>query len=174
VLDFGLVSRAKGCYCPDESRLTEVNTIVGTPSYMSPEMAEGLPEIDGRADLYALGCVAYWLLTGTPVFDAAKRTPMQLLGDHMRTEPEPLSTRLGAELPGGLESLVLRLLAKDPADRPGSALELKAELDALELGDAWTEGHARTWWTRNLRELAAPLPGDVARATTRVRELVAV
>jgi hypothetical protein len=171
VLDFGLVSRAKGCYCPNESRLTGVNEIVGTPAYMAPEVAEGRAEIDGRADLYALGCVAYWLLTGTPVFDPTTRTPMQLLADHIKTAPEAPSGRLSAPLPRELEALVLRLLSKDAADRPGSALELKAELDAISFEETWTEAHAHTWWTRNLRELAAPVH-ETAKATTIVRELV--
>jgi serine/threonine-protein kinase len=170
ILDFGLVSRAKGCYRQNESRLTGVNEIVGTPSYMSPEMAAG-ENVDARADLYALGCVAYWLLTGTTVFDASKRTPMQILADHMKTDPDSPSRRLGVPLPGALEDLVLRLLAKNPADRPASALALKAELEALDLDDSWTQTHAGRWWQRNLRELAAPARSDASDATTIMKEL---
>ncbi|HZV02373.1 MAG TPA: serine/threonine-protein kinase [Planctomycetota bacterium] len=168
VLDFGLVSRPKGCHRPGESRLTAANTIVGTPAYMAPEMAEGRPDIDGRADLYALGCVAYWLLTGTPVFDPTTRTPMQLLADHMKTAPEPPSLRLGAPVPADLEAVVLGLLAKDSNDRPRSALDLAAELDAIALDEPWTEAHARTWWSRHLPGLAAP-SAQAANATTVAR-----
>jgi serine/threonine-protein kinase len=167
VLDFGLVSHAKGCYRAGESHLTAENTIVGTPEYMAPEMAEGGP-VDPRADLYALGAVAYWLLTGTEVFAAGRRTPMQVIADHMRTEPQPPSERLGEALPAELEEIVMQLLAKDPDDRPASALELRARLLSLELDDAWSAEHARVWWTRNLPELVAPSRHST---TTTIRQL---
>ncbi len=171
VLDFGLATRPRGCYRRDESRLTGANEVVGTPAYMAPEMAAGDP-VDARADLYALGCVAYWLLTGTPVFDPSTLTPMRLLFEHMKTPPESPSHRLGAPLPGKLEALVLRLLAKDPADRPGSALELQEELEALSLEESWTEAHARTWWKNNLTELVSPAVVEAAKATTVFRDMV--
>jgi serine/threonine-protein kinase len=171
VLDFGLATRPRGCYRQDESRLTGANEVVGTPAYMAPEMAAGDP-VDARADLYALGCVAYWLLTGTPVFDPEALTPMRLLFEHMKTPPESPSHRLGVKLPEALEALVLRLLEKDPANRPGSALELRTELEALDLDESWTEAHARTWWKNNLPELVSPSLAEAAKATTVARGLV--
>jgi serine/threonine-protein kinase len=171
VLDFGLVSRPEGCDRQNDTRLTGMDEVVGTPAYMSPEMAAGRM-VDARADLYALGCVAYWLLTGTPVFDTTTHTPMQLLAEHMKTQPEAPSHRLGAPLPEELEALVLRLLAKNPADRPRSALELCAELEAISIEEPWTEVHARTWWKNNLREFFAPSLLEAACATTVVQALV--
>jgi serine/threonine-protein kinase len=96
---------------------------------------------------------------------------MQLLADHMRTPPDSPSERLGASVPHELERLILRLLAKKPEDRPSSALEVRAELDAIQLEDPWTEASARAWWRHNLRDLVAPDLHEAARATTIVRDL---
>lgn len=171
VLDFGLVKRTG----PSTTRaadpgLTDANSIVGTPSFMPPEMAEGRPDVDGRADLYALGCVAYWLLTGTQVFDSNGRSAMQVLMDHVGTRPDPPSRRLGRKIPEQLERLLLECLEKDPRKRPQSALELGERLAACELEDSWTDVEARRWWSDNLRDLAAPtaFPGI---GTTIVRPL---
>ena len=144
VLDFGLV---KGEYRwdRDDIRITMPELTAGTPAYMAPELASGDP-VDGRVDLYALGCVAYYLLTGTMVFRA--ETPVQLILQHLRSEPEPPSFRLGRALPAELEHVVLRCLAKDPACRPATAQELE---DALRLVDAgeWNQELARVWWETN-------------------------
>lgn len=174
VLDFGLVATAKGCTkCskdgPEPSRLTAANTIVGTPSFMPPEMAEGRSDIDGRADLYALGCVAYWLLTGTLLFSGADKTPMKILMDHVGTPPEPPSKRLGKSLPASLEALILKCLEKDPRNRPPSASELLRLLEECETGDAWNEGEARRWWQAHLAELAAKEVDASALSSTVVR-----
>ena len=162
VLDFGLVANAGGLHrsvvsCPDADRM-----VAGTPAFMAPETVAGFDDVDGRADIYALGCVGYWLLTGTPVFDARSRTPSELLDDHARVTPERPSIRLGKTLPHGLEALVLQCLEKDRRDRPWDAVHLKRRLEALELelDEAWGEAHARTWWIRNLRALAVPAVGN--------------
>jgi serine/threonine-protein kinase len=127
--------------------------MVGTPLYLPPEVARHQP-VDGRADLYALGAVAYFLLTGTPVFRG--NTVVEICVHHISTPPEPPSVRLGAPLPAGLEALVLRCLAKDRDDRPASAEELAASLDALALGP-WTAGEARRWWADVGQRVEEPL-----------------
>ncbi len=176
VLDFGLVAKAKGCTsCSktgEASRLTAANTIVGTPTFMSPEMAEGRPDIDGRADIYALGCVAYWLLTGTVLFSGPDKTPMKILMDHVGTPPEPPSRRLGRPLPAALESVVLKCLEKDPRDRPPSASELGRLLRESAVDGTWGESEARRWWTENLAELAAKEIDANALSSTVVRSPV--
>ena len=111
---------------------------------MPPEVAVGNEPIDGRADIYALGCVAYWLLTGQKVFEGGNA--MQMVIDHVRTRPSPVSHRTDQPIPAELERLVMRCLEKEPAARPASALQLARDLAALGLADAWTEERARRWW----------------------------
>jgi serine/threonine-protein kinase len=117
---------------------------------MAPEMALG-DMVDGRADLYALGCVAYYLLTGTLVFEAD--TALQTIAKHLRTEPVPPSQRSTLPIPPGLERLVLACLAKKPEDRPQSAAELARSLGAIE-GERWNEERAREWWTAHAPTVA--------------------
>jgi eukaryotic-like serine/threonine-protein kinase len=99
--------------------------------------------VDHRADIYGLGCIAYFLLTGTPVFD--ERDPVRTALMHLNQAPEPLSSRLGAPIPAALERLVLDCLAKSPADRPPT-MEAVAERLAVCAVEAWTTADARTWW----------------------------
>jgi serine/threonine-protein kinase len=101
-------------------------------------------------DIYATGCVAYWLLTGQLVFTAAN--PMGFLLQHANTAPTPPSTRTELPIPPALDGLVLACLAKDPAARPQSARELMARLDAVDGGNGWTEQRAREWWERHQPE----------------------
>ena len=110
---------------------------------MAPEQAMGA-ELDGRADIYATGCVAYWLLTGTLVFTA--ETPMGILVQHAQSTPTPPSVRTDQPIPKSLDHLVLACLAKDPAKRPPSAKELSQRLAAIEVAHAWTPDRARAWW----------------------------
>ena len=100
--------------------------------------------MDGRADIYATGCLAYWFLTGELVFTAD--TQMALLLKHVQAPPPPPSSRTDRPIPPGLENLVLSCLAKDPAQRPQSARELSSRLAQLEGAAAWTEDRAREWW----------------------------
>jgi eukaryotic-like serine/threonine-protein kinase len=100
--------------------------------------------VDGRADIYATGCVAYWLLTGQFVFTAD--TPMALLLKHAQTPPTPPSARTELPIPPALDDLVLSCLAKDPAKRPQSARELSLRLAGVEGASAWTQDRARDWW----------------------------
>jgi serine/threonine-protein kinase len=119
-------------------------TIRGTPAFIAPEQALGGADLDGRADIYATGCVAYWLLTGELVFTAD--TPMALLMQHARTAPIPPSARTELPIPAALDDLVLACLAKDRADRPQTAKELSRRLAEVEGLEAWTEQRARDWW----------------------------
>jgi eukaryotic-like serine/threonine-protein kinase len=142
VLDFGIVKAT-----PDATEtgpvLTREMTIRGTPAFIAPEQALGGADLDGRADIYATGCVAYWLLTGELVFTAD--TPMALLMQHARTAPIP-SARTELPIPAALDDLVLACLAKDRADRPQTAKELSRRLAEVEGLEAWTEQRARDWW----------------------------
>ena len=102
----------------------------GTPAYMAPEMAHGL-QVDGRADLYSLGCVAYFLLTGHLVFEGD--TPLQTILQHLQNAPEPPSRRTPRAIPEELEALVLECLAKQPEDRPSSAADVSRRLAEIPL-----------------------------------------
>jgi len=151
VLDFGLVKQAG--LAGRDSKLTAANIATGTPAYMAPELALGDEEIDGRADLYAVGCLAYWLLTGTQVFDAP--SPARVMFAHVQDTPPRPSSRAEIAVPPDLEALVMRCLAKDPADRPQTAEELSTDLTTTVPGAAWTASRAAQWWRLHLPELAA-------------------
>ena len=140
VLDFGLVKRVAAS--SEVSLGTAVGRTPGTPAYMAPEMALG-ETVDGRADLYALGCVAYYLLTGRLVFDA--ENTFQMVAKHLHHEAIPPSVRGGIEIPPELERLVLMCLAKNPEARPRSAAELSQSLACIDV-EPWTEVQARDWW----------------------------
>jgi serine/threonine-protein kinase len=149
VLDFGLVKSVAGTGGGD-SLATAAGFTPGTPAYMAPELA--LAEtVDGRADLYAVGCVAYFLLTGHQVFDAS--TPYQMIAKHLQEEPAPPSRRGPWPVHPELERVVLACLAKRPADRPGSAAELDRLLSQVAV-PAWTQEDAREWWDRSRAEAA--------------------
>jgi serine/threonine-protein kinase len=141
VLDFGLVKEVRqegGIEVTNEASLS------GTPQYMAPESITTPNAVDARADLYALGAVAYYLLTGTHVF--AGKTIVEVCGHHLHSTPEPLSSRLGKPIAPDLEQLVLGCLAKDPSDRPQSAFELVQQLSECANIPPWTSEDARRWW----------------------------
>jgi hypothetical protein len=142
VLDFGIVGTVRD---PADTSpvLSRENAIHGTPAFIAPEQAMGT-DMDGRADVYATGCVAYWLLTGKFVF--AADTSMGLLLQHAQAVPTRPSARVDLPIPKGLDDLVLACLAKDPADRPQSARELSVRLAEVECASAWTQDRAREWW----------------------------
>jgi len=145
VLDFGIV-RAVGDPAEGSPLRTRENQIHGTPAFIAPEQAIGAA-VDGRADIYATGCVAYWLLTGQLVFNG---TAMELLVQHTEKAPPPPSRRTELPIPPALDDLVLSCLAKDPAKRPQSARELSLRLAALDAASAWTQERAREWWAAHL------------------------
>jgi hypothetical protein len=144
VLDFGLVKSITGPGGED-SMATAAGLTPGTPAYMAPEMALG-EAVDGRADLYALGCVAYFLLTGQLVFEAA--SAFQLIAKHMQEAPVPPSGRTELEVSPELEAVVLTCLAKRPEGRPQSAAELDRLLAEIEI-EPWSEEDATRWWRQH-------------------------
>jgi serine/threonine-protein kinase len=111
---------------------------------MAPEVVLGAANTDHRVDLYALGCVAYWLLTGTLVFEG--ETAMQVMIQHVQAEPKRPSERTDRPIPAALKDLVLECLAKDPARRPASAEAVSERLGAVPLTSMWTAERAEQWW----------------------------
>jgi serine/threonine-protein kinase len=147
VLDFGLV-RSTWADETGVARLTRDGVASGTPAYMPPEVALVGREIDARADLYALGCVAYWLVTGQRVFEA--ENAMQMALQHVQTPPVPPSRRTELPVPPSLERVIPSCLEKDPEKRPPTAEELALRLAACELDNPWTPEQARRWWQTHL------------------------
>jgi serine/threonine-protein kinase len=142
VLDFGLVKSHTAHV--SETELTATGTAAGTPAYMAPEMATGTGPVDGRADLYALGCVAYWMLTGTQVFEG--ESSIATILKHVRDAPVPPSRRTEIYVPPELEGIILSCLEKDPDQRPSSADELMHRLSTVRFARLWTTDRARQWW----------------------------
>jgi serine/threonine-protein kinase len=157
VLDFGLVKEVSSL-SPETSMATIPGQMaLGTPAYMAPEMALG-ELVDGRADIYALGCVAYYLLTGQLVFEAEKA--FQMIAKHLQTSPVPPSLRTDQPVSPQLEDLILRCLAKDARHRPQSARDLADALARVPV-DAWGEEDASHWWMtrRSVEQLASASMG---------------
>jgi serine/threonine-protein kinase len=150
VLDFGLVQGAAGSG-PEEIQLTAEGSVGGTPAFMPPEQALGR-ETDARSDLYALGCVAYWMLTGRIPFEGANA--MDVAMHHVRTAPTPPSAATELDIPASVDRLVLDCLAKEPDDRPPTAIALLRRLEECQPESAWTEERARRWWEVNRPETA--------------------
>jgi eukaryotic-like serine/threonine-protein kinase len=144
LLDFGIV---KDPVADVAGSVTAARVIAGTPSYMSPEMALGSAEVDWRSDIYALGCVAYSLVTGRRVFEGPSST--QIISDHIRKPPTPPGRRTETPLPPELERIIMSCLEKDPQNRPQSALELGRALESIPFSAAWGEERARKWWLEN-------------------------
>jgi serine/threonine-protein kinase len=145
VLDFGIVKSSFEGEGKDTA-LTGENVIHGTPAFMAPEQALGSATVDTRADIYSTGCLAYWLLTGQLVFTAD--SPTALLMHHIQSPPTPASARTELPSPDALDRLVLRCLAKDPAERPQSARELSEMLTTAGV-PAWDESRRRDWWAKH-------------------------
>jgi eukaryotic-like serine/threonine-protein kinase len=161
VLDFGLVKlngQASGERI--QTLMTSDQKTTGTPAYMAPEIILGETNVDRRADVYALGCVAYYALTGQLVFEGD--TPMKVLLQHVQAEPVPPSQRTELPIPQELDDLVLACLRKDPNDRPQNAEVLLTMATGCKTGDCWNSNLAKTWWERHLPEFTGPLSlGDV-------------
>jgi len=144
VLDFGL---AKSFRAADVSQWTIVGTATGTPGYIAPEIATGESSIDGRADVYSLGCVAYFMLTGALVFDDPN--PVKMALQHVQAAPVPPSARTPLPIPEDLERIVMQCLAKAPSDRPTAAAAVASMLAAVPVGH-WTDADAEAWWHLHL------------------------
>lgn len=119
------------------------NLVAGTPEYLAPETITAPDTVDGRADLYAVGALAHYLLAGRPVFEG--NNLVEICSHHIHTAPTPVS-KLVDGVPPELEHLVLRLLAKNPADRPRDAGEVRERLDELAVADPWPIASARAFW----------------------------
>jgi tRNA A-37 threonylcarbamoyl transferase component Bud32 len=144
VLDFGL---AKPFGAGAASNLTVEGVTLGTPEYMAPEVGRGSRTVDARADLYALGCIAYFLLTGELVFTDS--SPVGVALKHMRSAPVPPSKRTDRFIPPDLERVILACLEKDPANRPRSARGVERLLAACNV-PTWREEDADAWWQQHL------------------------
>ena len=161
VLDFGLVKPIAD-RSVEQTLATQAGLVVGTPGYMAPEMVLS-DTVDGRADLYALGCVGYYLLTGQQVFDGD--TPMKVMAKHLQEAPIPPSQRV-ASVPPRLEQVILACLAKKPEDRPRSAAELARLLAAADV-EPWTNEQAAGWWAA-ARPSTTAAQGSTDRTMTSV------
>ena len=133
VLDFGIVKVTH--QNSQEPIVTQENVFRGTPAFIAPEQVLSLGEIDSRADIYSLGCVAYWLLTGELVFRAD--TAMGVMMHHTHTPPVPPSQSTELTIPPQLDQLILSCLEKDPARRPQSARELSRRLGEIPVATSW-------------------------------------
>jgi eukaryotic-like serine/threonine-protein kinase len=154
VVDFGLVKEiARG------SDDTATKVIMGTPAYLAPEAVTDPDAVGPLSDIYALGCVAYFLLTGVRVFDG--KTSVDVCVKHVSAAPEPPSSRTDRPIPADLEAVVLACLRKDPAARPESAFALRSQLTRLESYRDWDEGEALAWWNAfEARRASEPPPLD--------------
>jgi len=142
VLDFGLVAERRAA-TPSDLRLTLPDSVLGTPAYMAPEAALGQP-LDGRSDLYGLGCVAWWLLTGREVFEGS--SVLDVVMKHVRDEPDPPSRHAGETIPAELDAVILRCLEKKPERRPATAREVARLLHAVPVVGRWSDENAEEWW----------------------------
>jgi serine/threonine-protein kinase len=149
VLDFGL---AKNSADPRMS-VTAQDMVLGTPLYISPEALKSAALVDVRSDLYSLGAVAYYMLTGEPVFTGS--SAVEVCARHLHSTPVAPSERLGRVVPADLEAIVLRCLAKSAGDRYPSAAELERALASCGAADQWSAERARAWWQLHG---AAPTP----------------
>jgi hypothetical protein len=141
VLDFGLAKRLS----PDETAgLTKSGIVFGTPRYIAPEGVHGSNHVDGRADLYNLGAVAYWMLAGRPVFDSG--SAMEVLIDHVKTPPLPFTETSEVPVPRELEEIVMKCLEKEPADRFQSAVDLATAIESSSAAGSWSQQKALDWW----------------------------
>jgi serine/threonine protein kinase len=152
LLDFGLV---KAVDSHKMQTLTAADTVTGTPLYMAPETIRDAEGCDARGDLYALGAVGYFLLTGHAVFESAN--VLEIMRSHVESPPVPPSQRANRPISRSLETVVLQCLAKSPTDRPQSAAELAAALEQCVPLESWGKAEAAIWWRQNqeTREMPA-------------------
>lgn len=169
VLDFGLV-KSVGEDGREATLLTAPDATTGTPAYIAPEVIRGDRAPDHRVDIYTLGCVGYWLLTGRLVFQAPNA--IQLMYQHANSVPTPPSERSELEIPGTLDQVILSCLAKLPEDRPQSAGELSQLLAAAVPAAEWSEEQAHRWWDRHHPETGgASHPEGDKRMLTKTMDI---
>jgi len=143
LLDFGLVQDLS---LVRDTRLTRIGTVLGTPDYMSPEQAAGESAVDPRGDIYGLGAVAFFALTGRPPFQ--EKSFGQLLAAH-RSEPPPALTDFRTDVPADIAAVVARCLAKEPNERFQAAIDLDRALSKCACADEWSAELAAGWWQSN-------------------------
>lgn len=152
VLDFGLVKRAVASGGAAPPLLAADGAVAGTPEFMAPETVAEPDRVDGRADIYAMGCVAYFLLTGAGPF--GELTPVAALRAHLYELPRSLSAATARPVPPALDALVLDCLAKDRTRRPQTAEALSERLAMAVNGETWTAQDAKGWWLQHRRATA--------------------
>lgn len=165
VLDFGLV---KNLGTVDELERTNTLSIKGTPHYLSPEAIQDPQSIDARSDIYALGAVGYYLLSGRHVFEG--KTIIEVCMHHLHTKPIPLDELRPGEVPPELEGLISSCLAKTQSERPSSGQELADALDTLDTSP-WTRADAERWWKAHgpsLERAKAPIPSKLTEKTVAI------
>ena len=156
VLDFGLVKLESAQPEGDASvKLTNENSVSGTPGFIAPEVVLG-EKSDHRVDLYSLGCVAYWLLTGKLVFEGS--TPVKVMFGHVHTKPPAPGSRSPFAVPPELDALILECLEKAPDKRPATTAALDARLRAVPLAEPWTRERAVEWWNAHAPERYSARP----------------
>ncbi len=166
VLDFGL-ARTVHAGSADKAALKEV---VGTPHFMSPEAITAPAQVDPRADLYSLGAVGYWLLTGKPLFDSEEVE--ELLRQHVKVMPPRASERLGVIVSPDLEAVIMRCLSKVPDQRFPSADALDQALAQCASAGTWTMADAERWWKANLTGIEIIPAAKMAEKTLVIAERV--
>jgi hypothetical protein len=166
VVDFGLV---KDLEPGGDATLTHADVIAGTPLYIAPEAVTSPGSVGPLSDLYSLGAVGYFALTGQNVFHG--RTLVEVCSHHLHTQPEPPSKRVGVPLPADLEAVVLGCLAKDPARRPPGARDLRRRLEACADFGGWTEEAARAWWEENAAAITPTAGGTLDDELTLTRRV---
>jgi serine/threonine-protein kinase len=152
VVDFGLVKddSEQDEAAPNQARLTSENVVLGTAAYLAPESLKGSAHVDERADIYALGCIAYWMLTQKLVFESNVITEM--VRAHLQDDPPRASATI-AGLPEAFDQLIADCLAKSPEQRPRSAAAVAATLRSLEFSSPWSTERATTWWKKHRTDL---------------------
>ena len=159
ILDFGLVKSDPQQGPANAESLTVEGMTAGTPAFMSPEQVLSKPYLDDRSDIYSLGCVAFWMLTGQYMFDGDNA--MEVAVHQVNTEPPSPSERTEVPVPADLEEVLLACLRKDPNRRPASAAALAEMLAKCESASAWTEVDAQAWWEMHMPgATASPSPSD--------------
>jgi eukaryotic-like serine/threonine-protein kinase len=159
ILDFGLVKDVTA----GDVKLTEADTFLGTPLYLSPEAITQPNAVDGRSDLYAVGGLGYFLLTGRAMFSG--RTVAEVCSKHLYEAPVPPS-QLVPDVPADLEALLLSCLAKSPERRPQDATALRAKLLSCADASGWSDADAVAWWEAHPRSARAERAAAAARAPT--------
>jgi eukaryotic-like serine/threonine-protein kinase len=166
LLDFGLVKAVDG---EREAGLTAAGALTGTPLYMSPEGVQEPDTVDARSDIYSLGAVGHFLLTGLPLFDGT--SAIDICMHQVNTPPQSPSTRLGRSVAADLEAVLMSCLEKNPQDRPQTTRDLAQQLAACGDAQAWTTADAEVWWGEYAPSTSPPSASQPTAADTFAQTL---